>query len=141
MNISKILPVTTLCLGLFYAPSFANAQGCTLDGVRLNCSANGNNPANIMASFASQETRTTLATPLLQKERFNNNGDLELYRRSMERNWRIITRLARRNERNRAHRRISKSKFQLFLNEFSDAKRTYDVALNFYRQLHWQGFK
>ncbi len=141
MQISKILPIFFVGVALFSSPVVANAANCSLDGVILNCSANGKSASDIMAAFASDKTREVLSTPLAEKERFKQNGDLEKFRSSMEKNWRKITRLARQQERNKNRRRLSEAKFQIWVKEFAEAEKSYAVALNFYRQLHWQDVK
>lgn len=146
MQILKFRPtaiLTGVILGaaIFFNASIANATGCSLNGTNLNCTADGKSAENIMQAFASKDTKKALSDPLSQKERFKENGSLEQYRSSMERNWRIVTRLARQQERNRNRGRISEAQFQAWAKNFSEAKESYKIALSFYRQLHWQGFK
>ena len=141
MLITKFLSATTITIAILASTSIANAAGCSLDGVTLNCTANGKSAKDIMQTFASEDTRKALGAPLSEKPRFEKNGSLEKYRRSMERNWRTITRHARQQQRNRNRGRISEIKFQAFSKKFHEAEKSYGVALNFYRQLHWQGFQ
>ena len=141
MRNSKICATIFITSAVWFSANLANAQGCSLQGVELKCNAQAASPAAIMEAFASQETRTALAEPLSQKDRFSKNGDLEKYRQSMERNWRTITRFARIQERNRNRNRINKAEFEAFAKQFEDAEKSYAAALNFYRQLHWQGLK
>lgn len=141
MRNSKICATILITSTVLLSASHANAQGCSLQGVELKCNAKAASPAAIMEAFASGETRNALAEPLSQKDRFSKNGDLEKYRQSMERNWRTITRFARTQERNRDRNRIRETDFQTFSKQFEEAEKSYAVALNFYRQLHWQGLK
>lgn len=141
MHFTKIIASLSLATGLYAIPTSAYAKGCSLDGVILNCSANGNSAASIATAFASQETQDALSAPLSQVQRFTKNGSVERYRRSVEQNWRTITRLSRQKERQRRQGRLSSSQFNLWQGEFSQAQQSYDVAINFYRQLHWQGLK
>jgi hypothetical protein len=59
----------------------------------------------------------------------------------MENNWRVIVRLAKRQERNKNRGRISEADFQEWSKNFAEAEKSYAVALNFYRQLNWQDVK
>ncbi len=119
----------------------AYAEGCLLEGVILNCQKSGSSSSDIMSAFASKETQEELAYPLSRKINFKQNGDLEKYRSSMEKNWRMITRYARQQERRKNSRRMSEAAFQTWAEEFAEAEKSYAIALNFYRQLHWQGVK
>jgi hypothetical protein len=141
MRNSKICATIFITSAVWFSANLANAEGCALQGVELKCNAKAASPASIMEAFASQETRTTLADPLSQKDRFSKNGDLEKYRQSMERNWRTITRFARTQQRNRNRNRITEAQFLTFSNQFQEAEKSYAAAINFYRQLHWQGLK
>ena len=141
MQNSKICATMFITTTFWLGASLANAQGCSLQGVELKCNAKTSTPAAIMEAFASQETRTALADPLSQKDRFAKNGDLEKYRQSMEQNWRTVTRFARTQQRNRNRNSISEAQFLSFSNQFQEAEKSYAAALNFYRQLHWQGLK
>ncbi len=141
MRNSKICATIFITTTVWLSANLANAQGCSLQGVELKCNAKASTPAAIMEAFASEETHNTLGAPLSQKERFVQNGDLEKYRQSMERNWRVITRFARKQQRNKNRRRISEAEFQTFSKQFQEAEKSYGIALNFYRQLHWQGLR
>lgn len=141
MQISKILPGTLMSLALFASPVAAQSPSCSLDGVILNCSSQGKSAAKIMNTFSSQETRDLLSNPLAEKSRFTTNGSLEKYRASLEKTWRTITRLARQQERNKKRRRMSEAEFQTWAAQFNEAEQSYEVALDFYRQLHWRGVK
>jgi len=141
MKISKITLSLIIGLSFFTSLNSAHAAGCSLQGVELKCNSEAKTAKAIMASFSSEETRSLLSDPLSQVALFSQNGSLEKYRKSMERNWRAITRLAKQQERNKNRRRISEAEFQTFSKQFEEAKRSYDIALNFYRQLHWQGLK
>lgn len=141
MRNSKICATIFITTTVWLSATLANAQGCSLQVVELKCNAKASSPQAIMEAFASEETRSALGAPLSQKERFVQNGDLEKYRQSMERNWRVITRFARTQQRNKNRRRISEVEFQTFSKQFQEAEKSYAVALNFYRQLHWQGLK
>lgn len=141
MKISKIWTATFITSSILLSANLAHAQGCSLQGVELKCNAKASNAQAIMEAFASSETSKALSAPLSQKERFSKNGDLEKYRRSMERNWRTITRYSRTQQRNKNRRRISEAQFQTFSKQFQEAEKNYGLAINFYRQLHWQGLK
>lgn len=141
MNIPKLSTVIVFTVGIFLSSNPANAQGCTLQGVELKCNEKAKTAEAIMTAFASEETRALLANPLSQVDRFSKKGDLEKYRQSMERNWRVITRHARTQQRNKNRRRITEAEFQAFSNHFNEAEKTYKVALSYYRELHWQGLK
>ena len=82
-----------------------------------------------------------LGDPLSHRDRFKENGSLEKYRKSMEKNWKVVTRLARKKERDVRRRRITQSDFSAWSADFAEAEKSYAAALNFYRQLHWQGVK
>lgn len=125
--------------GVSLSVTTANAQGCSLQGVELKCNEKAKTAEAIMAAFSSEETRTVLSTPLSQMGRFSQNGSLEKYRQSMELNWRVITRFARSKQTAKNSRRISEAEFQTFSKQFEEAEKSYGIALNFYRQLHWQG--
>lgn len=141
MKISRICAAALVMSGLLFNVTTANAQGCSLQGVELKCNAKAKTAEAIMAAFSSEETRIALSDPLSQVARFSQNGSLEKYRQSMERNWRVITRHARTQQRNKNRRRISEAQFQTFSKQFEKAEKSYAIALNFYRQLHWQGLK
>lgn len=141
MKISRICAATLMTSGLLFNVTTANAEGCSLQGVELKCNAKAKTAEAIMAAFLSKETRIVLSDPLSQKDRFSQNGSLEKYRQSMELNWRTITRYARTQQRNKDRRRISEADFQTFSKQFEEAEKSYAIALNFYRQLHWQGLK
>jgi len=141
MQISKLIRAVIIGSTLFMGATTANAQGCSLDGVVLKCNSEAKTAKAILKAFASQETRQLLGSPLSELDRFSQNGDLEKYRRSMELNWRVITRFARKQERRRDRRRLSESAYLEWAENFAEAQKSYKVALNFYRQLHWQGKK
>ena len=141
MQLSRFLPKLAFCIGAFLLPNTAHAGGCLLEGVTLNCEKMGSSPSQIMSAFASKETQEELAYPLSRRINFKENGDLEKYRKSMEKNWRTITNFARQQERRKNRRRISEKEFQTWAKEFAKAEKGYTAALNFYRQLHWQGVK
>lgn len=141
MKFTKLLMGIILGASLYAIPSAANAAGCSLQGITLKCNTEAKTAEAIMKAFASEETREMLGDPLSQKETFKKNGDLEKYRKSMERNWRVITRYAKQQERRKNRRRLSEIQFQAWAKEFAEAEKSYAVALNFYRQLHWQGLK
>lgn len=141
MKISTIGSAVLIAYGLLFGISPANAEECAFQGVELKCNAEAKTAEAILTAFSSEKTRELLSNPLSQSDRFSKNGDLEKYRQSMERNWRVITRFARLQERNKSRRRISEADFLAFSKRFEDAEKTYTVALNFYRQLHWQGLK
>jgi hypothetical protein len=141
MRNSKICATIFITSAVWFSANLANAEGCALQDVELKCNAKAASPAAIMEAFASQETRTNLAEPLSQKDRFSKNGDLEKYRQSIERNWRIVTRFARTQQRDRSRNRITEAQFLTFSNQFQEAEKSYAAAINFYRQLHWQGLK
>ena len=141
MQLSRILPSVAFCIGVFLLPTAAYAEGCLLEGVILNCEKNGSSASQIMSAFASKQTQEELAYPLSRRINFKQNGDLEKYRSSMEKNWRKITRFARQQERRKNRRRLSEAEFQTWAKEFAEAQKTYKIALSFYRTLHWQGVK
>lgn len=141
MQIFKLTRALIVGSALFMGSTTANAQGCSLEGVVLKCNSEAKTATAILKAFASQETRQLLGSPLSELDRFSQNGDLEKYRRSMERNWRVITRFARQQERRRDRRRLSESAYLEWAENFAEAQKSYKVALNFYRQLHWQGKK
>lgn len=141
MKFVKISTGVMISLILSMHTNIANAEGCSLEGVVLKCNTEAKTAQAILKAFSSQQTRDMLKAPLAEKDRFQKNGDLEKYRNSMERNWRVITRLAKKQELNRDRRRLSEQQYQEWAKNYAEAKETYDVALNFYRQLHWQGKK
>ena len=141
MKFSKVILLFCTSIGIFAGTNPASAGGCALEGVILKCNHEAKTAAAIIKAFASEETREILTNPLSQKERFQNNGDLEKYRVSMEKNWRVIVRLAKRQERNKSRGRISEADFQEWSRTFVEAEKSYAVALNFYRQLNWQDVK
>jgi len=141
MKISKIGAALLIACGLLLSITSANAQECSFQEVELKCNAEARTAEAILTAFASEKTRELLSNPLSQSDKFSQNGDLEKYRQSMERNWRVITRFAKLQQRNKNRRRISEADFQVFSKRFEEAEKSYVVALNFYRQLHWQGLK
>lgn len=122
-------------------PNAANAAGCQLDGTELNCATSGSSAEEIAKAFASPETRNTLASPLSEVSRFQENGSVENFRRSLEANWRTITRYSRNRERSRNAGRLSAADFGNWQRQFEQAEESYDTAIRFYRYLHWQGLK
>lgn len=141
MKFSKTVLAVFTATSIFAGINSASAGGCSLEGVVLKCNYEAKTAAAIIKAFASEETREALTNPLSQKERFQNNGDLEKYRVSMEKNWRVIVRLAKRQERNKSRGRISETDFQERSKNFAEAEKSYAVALNFYRQLNWHNVK
>ena len=141
MKLSKTIFSIIMGTSFFVGIGTASAAGCSLEGVILKCNAEAKTATAIINAFASQETREILTNPLSQKDRFKNNGDLEKYRVSMENNWRVIVRLAKRQERIKKLGRMSEEDFQEWSKMFVEAEKTYAVALNFYRQLNWHDIK
>jgi len=139
MKLSLVLSTTLLIIGLLITSSHAQTAGCSLKGVILDCSAAGNSSQAIMETFASAETREILSKPLMERKRFLKNGDLERFRRSMEKNWKRITRLARQQDRRKRSRQLSEDDFQEWVVDFREAEKNYNVAISFYRELNWQG--
>lgn len=141
MKIHLFLCAIPFSLTVASTPTYALAQGCKLENNLLACNTSGASAEDIMTSFISKETRILLQSPLDEIDRFSKNGSLEAYRKSMESNWRTINRLARNKQRQRRTGRIGTQEYQAFSQRYESAKVTYSAALNFYRQLHWQGLK
>jgi hypothetical protein len=141
MKIHPFLCAIPFFLAIAVNPTSVLAEGCKLENNILVCNTSGSTPQDILTSFISKETLKTLQSPLDETSRFSKNGSLEAYRKSMEVNWRVINRLARNTERQRQRGRIGSEEFQAFSQRYESAKETYNAALNFYRQLLWQGYK
>jgi len=133
------LSSVALAVGLLIYPSHAQTAGCALNGVLLDCSSRGNSSQAVMEAFASVKTREILSNPLAERERFSQNGDLERFRSSMEKNWKKIIRLARQQDSRKKGGRLSENDFQKWVADFKEAEKSYTVAISFYRELHWKG--
>lgn len=114
----------------------ANAEGCKLDGLKLDC---GKKDAAIFAALSSQETASFFNSSEQALDSFERPSDLEVYRKSVESNWRAVNRVERRERNKMRRRKISASEFAEWSEQYTNALRNYRSAMGFYRTLVWHG--
>ena len=114
----------------------ANAQGCTLDKLELQC---GKKDTAIFSALSSEETSALFDAPDKALDAFKHPSDLEVFRRSVETNWEAVNRVERRERRKMLTRKISAAEFETWTKDYDTARTNYRSALNFYRTLIWYG--
>lgn len=129
---------TTLVLtGIMLQPGTAIADGCGLNGIKLDCGS-GDNKA-VLAALASPQTSNMLSTPLELIDNFSKPADLETFRKSIELNWRQANKAERAERRRMKRREISPEEFEKWSAGYDDARANYDAAMTLYRNLVWFG--
>ena len=113
------------------------AQACVLEGVTLSCP--GENDSDVLAAFATTDTRALLSDPAAQLERFEKPFDMETFRRSLEAVWKQVNRAERRERRRMRQGKISAETFEAWAQDYRSAEANYAAGLNFYRNLVWLG--
>lgn len=113
------------------------ASGCSIADLKLDC-GNGSR-AEIAVAFASNETADALRYPWFELERFKEPADLETFRRSFERHWKTVNRVARARQRDLRSGRMTLKAFNEWGGTYEAARANYDRALFFYRTLIWNG--
>ena len=117
--------------------SVANAKGCTLSDHKLDCGKGKR--GDITAAFASKETADALRYPWFDTKNFDHPKDLESFRKSFEKSWKIVNNEAKVQERRLRHKRISSGQFDEWQKTYISARENYDRAVFYYRTLKWHG--
>ncbi len=118
------------------ATSPAYSQGCSLASHELEC---GKNDAAIFSALSAGETATLLGKPENALDRFKRPVELEVFRRSIETNWKAINRVEKCERRKMRRRQISAAEFETWSKRYDTARTNYNSAMNFYRTLVWHG--
>jgi len=118
--------------------SSANAEGCKLSGITLDCGTE-TSPEAITAIFANEGTSTALSNPINELDRFKRPIDLEVFRLSVERSWQKARLVDAHQRRKLKRRQISASKFEEWAQTYNKASENYHQAIVFYRTLVWHG--
>lgn len=132
----RFLNIFMVC-GFLAMPSPALAESCSLDGIKLNCG--DGNSASILAAMASPETANVLNDPLSAIGKFQKPSDLEIFRRSVEANWRRVNRAERTERAKMRRRQISAAEFGEWSKSYNAARENYNAAMTLYRNLVWFG--
>ena len=127
----------TVLAGIVTQSGAAIADGCSIDGVKLECGS-GDNRA-VLAALASPKTSEALSKPLELLDNFNKPADLETFRKSIELSWRQANKAERAERRRMKRREISPEEFEKWSAGYDDARANYDAAMTLYRNLVWFG--
>ncbi|MDJ0613480.1 MAG: hypothetical protein QNJ29_07360 [Rhizobiaceae bacterium] len=133
----KLTVSALLFTGFIAFPTIANAEGCTLDGIKLNC-GKGNN-ASVLAALASDATSEVLSKPLAAIDNFQKPIELEIFRKSIEASWKKANRAELAERRRLKRRQISDEEFAEWSKGYDAARANYDAAMTLYRNLVWFG--
>ncbi len=133
----KFLVSTIFTAGVLMHSSAAFAEGCSLNGIKLDCG--GGDSASILDALASSKTSEALSKPLEAINNFDRPADLETFRKSIEANWRQANRAERAQRRRMQRRKISAAEFAEWSKGYDAARNNYDAAMTLYRNLVWFG--
>lgn len=132
-----ILYTAVVIAGTFGSIAHSNAQGCKLDGIRLDCGKG--NDASILNALAANETTAVFENPNAAIDNFKKPSDLEVFRRSIDATWKRVNRAESAKRRQMLRRQISASEFEKWTKGYEAARTNYYAAMNFYRTLVWHG--
>jgi len=120
---------------LFIGLGFSQAFGaeCRVFDAALKCEGEPT------AALASDKTGQLFINPLEKLSLYKDRAAAERFRLSLERVWRAANRDAKRLEFRHRRGRISGSEFQAFVEIFAKAETHYELGIDLYRNLVWQG--
>jgi len=128
---------TILFAGLLMQPNGATAQGCSLNGIKLDCGKG--NDSSVLTALASPQTAEALSAPVKAINNFQKPIELETFRKSVEANWKRANRAERAERRRLKRREISDAEFSQWAKGYEAARVNYDAAMTLYRNLVWFG--
>lgn len=115
----------------------ASAGGCSIKELKLDC-GKGSVMERTQA-FAAKETTDALRYPWFDFDKFTRPADLETFRKSLERQWRSVNRVALSQKRDLKRKRISNDAFEAWKTTYAAARENYDRGMFYYRTLVWNG--
>ena len=137
-KIFQCLSVVLIASAWNPAPSHAN-EGCTLEGVKLDCSAGKRKPkwSAVTRAFASPETRKLLSDPHEHVTRFSKPIYREHFRKSVEKSWRAVNLYDAYSRRQLDRGKISDEEYLARVAQHREAEKTYEAAYWYYKNINW----
>ncbi len=143
MTLFKHLAAIVTAIWLVAHPS----QATEIDGSGASCSVlvdedksfscQPARSSGLLAAMAAQETRDHISELGGGHTFFDAPMEREIFRKSLERNWRHVQRHVNRQLRAMKRRRLSQEDYLAVVDQYQSARQTYDLAMRFYRGPTW----
>ncbi|MEM9734322.1 MAG: hypothetical protein AAF903_12685 [Pseudomonadota bacterium] len=113
------------------------AAPCTIEEAKLTCGDGSLEGQALIAAFADAETQSYLQGLRYGGGIYTSRPQREDFRRSLERINSAMNKTVRSALRERKRRRMTEEAFEALKQQYAQARRSYELAINLYREGEW----